>query len=554
MTLTGGYGSSSGSGSGSDAIPSIEIGSFVAPQPDRSEFIGSASGVFFVHTVFRAFADIAASLSYAPSGPSFVAAAGSSSSCAEVADPGSAHNFLVASENTHDAIPEADQQAVTTPPSGRAYTVAVPGLGRAPDLHVANQLVMLYFRNWHPMFPFLHGPSFFRQVAQFYEGPPQPDEPGFDQHGETCRAVIFQCIFNISASSAFSKDVLLPPGCRIGSALSLTHLLGIVSSANTALTLQALLAMELYLIDRASLRAASTVHGALTRMLYHLGLHRCPYRFIQLPEDVCNLRKRIFWTAYVLDRYLSQSLGHPASIGDEDLDTCIPGMKELHHPVRPRDQPRDGSSIAQDEPQARLPKTPSTGHQGGDTGTGGVRDNIGTTTPARNRHPIPSPIHHHRVRPGEAGEYVLAYLATYSRLLGKVLKLFHISISARDITWDKVLSLTSQIQAWWNSLPSALQDDREESSQYAPLFAVLHNNLILFINRPFLSLPTHRTDFLSSLQAALTASRTILAKLRHIKEGAALVWLGTLSALWMSGLVVSFASLLGHYPFEKAEV
>jgi hypothetical protein len=554
MTSTGGMASSSGGPSSGSGIPPIEIGSFVAPQPDRSEFIGSASGVFFVHTVFRAFADAAADSDSVdvPAETSFVAAAGPTSN-GEVADPESAHNFLVASENTQDPLPEADRHAPATPPSGREYGVGVSGIGRAPDLHVANRLVMLYFRNWHPMFPFLHGPSFFAQIARFYDEAARPDEPGPDPHGEACRAVISQCVFNIAAST--SPSDLLPPECRIESTLALTQLLGTVSSTNTALTLQALLAMELYLIVRASLRAASTVHGALTRMLYHLGLHRCPYRYVQLPKDVCNLRQRIFWSAYVLDRYLSQALGHPTSLSDEEVDTCIPGMKELHQPVRPRDQSHIGSAASQDEVQAHLPRTPSTaGQRGGDLGTGGMQDSVDTMTPVRDRHNVPSPAHHHRTKPDEAGEYVLAYLATYSRLLGRILKLFHISIHARDITWDKVLNLTCQIQAWWNSLPSALQDDRERSSQYAALFFVLYNSLVLFVNRPFLSLPTHRTDFLSSLQAALTASRTIVSRLRSIKESAALVWLGTLSALWMSGLVISFASLLGHYPFEKAEV
>lgn len=552
MASTGGTASGPGGGPSSGGIPPIEIGSFVAPQPDKSEFIGSASGVFFVHTVFRAFADASGTSPDAPLEPSFgTGTAGHTSNGDDVADPGSAHNFLVASENTQDPAPDIDGTAPATPPSGRGYGVAVSGIGRAPDLHIANRLVMLYFKNWHPMFPFLHGPSFFKEVGEFYELDERRDESVSDQHVETCRAVIFQCIFNIAASSdTSSSDHLLPPECRIESTLALTHLLGLVSSTNTALTLQALLAMELYLIGRASLRAASTVHGALTRMLYHLGLHRCPYRYVQLPSGICNLRQRIFWSAYVLDRYLSQALGHPASISDIEIDTCIPGMKELHQPVRPRDQPdATVSGGPQNEIQAHLPKTPSSaGHKGGDTVTGGAQDVVD------DRHSVPSPAHHHRTRPDEAGEYVLAYLATYSRLLGRILTLFHVSIHARDITWDKVLSLTCQIQGWWNSLPSALQDDRGASSHYAPLFLVLYNSLVLFVNRPFLSLPTHRADFLSSLQAALTASRTIVVKLRRVKESAALFWLGTLSAVWMSGLVIAFASLLGHYPFEKAEM
>lgn len=46
----------------SQRTPPMEIGSFVSLPPDDSEFIGSASGVFFADTVFRAFARAASTL------------------------------------------------------------------------------------------------------------------------------------------------------------------------------------------------------------------------------------------------------------------------------------------------------------------------------------------------------------------------------------------------------------------------------------------------------------------------------------------------------------
>ena len=561
------------SAGGGGSIPPIEIGSFVAPQPDKSEFIGSASGVFFVHTVFRAFAAVSSDVSASPTGAQRPPQGGVSE---VVADPGSAHDFLVASENTHDEVGEPTRRATgatrrgtsTTGQTGRDYGITTPGLGRAPELQTANRLIMTYFRHWHPLFPFLHGPSFFEQISHFYEEPSRSSQTALTstayptEHAKSCRAVIFQCVFNLAASCSGGNRDTLPSYCRIESNFALMSLMGVICITPAIVSLQALLAMELYLISHSALRAASTIHGALTRMLYHLGLHRCPYRYVQLPRDVCNLRQRIFWCAYVLDRYLSQALGHPTSINDEEIDACIPAMKELHQPVRPRGQTSssEAEATAEEEVRAHLPKTPTTANSQRVPQRNSERADDrqpASTTPTLLS--AQSPAHHHRSKPDEAGEYVLAYLVTYSRLVGRALDLFHVSIPNRDISWDKILSLTCEIRSWWNTLPSALQHDdggssaQNEASQYGTLFAILYSSLILFINRPFLSLPTHRTDFRSSLQDALTASRSVISVIRQVGQDQPLVWPGTLSALWMSGLVVSFASLLEHYPFEKAK-
>lgn len=74
--------------------------------------------------------------------------------------------------------------------------------------------------------------------------------------------------------------------------------------------------------------------GILVKMLFHSGLHRCSYRYPQLSNEDRELRKRIFWSAYALDRYLAQSLGIPVSLPDLDIDVCISGRKELHEPTR----------------------------------------------------------------------------------------------------------------------------------------------------------------------------------------------------------------------------
>ncbi|KAI5919205.1 fungal-specific transcription factor domain-containing protein [Camillea tinctor] len=287
MTTTNG-------GAKSDVIPPIEIGTFVASRPDKSEFIGSSSGVFFIDTVLRAFAtsDQVGDRAGAP-------------------DPRSLSSFLAAPDCQRDEpLPDvnpASEPDLCPDPGSLTYDVDVSGLGRPPSPDLAKTLLLSYFQNFHSLFPFIHGPTFFDQVNQFYDDNSEPSSaaprprPLSNPRAKICRAVIFQCIFNIAASLRGQSG--LEPESQIRSPSALTSLLGILSSDVDSSSLQALVAAELYLMSVMSLRAASTIHGTLTRLIYHAGYHRCPLRYVQLPHHTCEIRKRIFWCAYVLDRH-----------------------------------------------------------------------------------------------------------------------------------------------------------------------------------------------------------------------------------------------------------
>lgn len=84
---------------------------------------------------------------------------------------------------------------------------------------------------------------------------------------------------------------------------------------------------------------------------------------------------------------------------------------------------------------------------------------------------------------------------------------------------------------------------------------MLYKYLIILVNRPFLSLSTQRPDFQSSLQTAISASCTIVQKLKaRTNDVFLMAWPGTLPAVWTSGLIVAFASLLRLYPLAKAKL
>jgi hypothetical protein len=80
--------------------------------------------------------------------------------------------------------------------------------------------------------------------------------------------------------------------------------------------------VQLFLVSMLRHNAASRLGGLIVRMTFQIGLHRCPVRYASFTTEDIQLRKRLFWTVYCLDRHLCQSLGLPLGIRDDDIDVC----------------------------------------------------------------------------------------------------------------------------------------------------------------------------------------------------------------------------------------
>ncbi|KAL4961287.1 uncharacterized protein BDV14DRAFT_192323 [Aspergillus stella-maris] len=474
---------------------------------DASQFVGSSSGVFFINTVRRAFGN----------------------SSTEFPQP---EETLVGSEDTLHRDPHEE-----TPVSQWGYDLSIACvLGQAPPQQLARDLMMVYFKVWHPLFPFLHGPTFLHAMESLYSESDQNQSSSQSQNQQERQnkhnsswTTIFQCLFHLA--SLTSPDLQLPPECRIQPPISASihTLLSPLTARHDLLSLQALLASQLYLVATMSLRTASTVGGCMLRSMLHAGLHRCPFRYRELSASSQHrhLRKRIFWSAYALDRYLSQALGLPLGIQDSDVDVCPPGRPEVHKPLQHLPTPGTETS------QLAHPQSESEAEQ------------------ARKETPFASYVHS-------------------GKLTGEALELFHKSIYVRSISQTSVLVLTTSVHKWWNSLdlqvqpspqpqPSSqsqvLLQPEERPFNYTPFFTILYHHLLLLLNRPSLSLPNTTPEFASALQSCISAARHILLALNAQRDSKqAFFWPGFLSAAWMAGLVLAFAVQLGQYVLSKGVV
>lgn len=157
---------------------------------------------------------------------------------------------------------------------------------------------------------------------------------------------------NASASDNLLPSASLSPRLRSPShATRLAHqIIEIIQTAkvNDLFALQSLLAIQIYLYASRALRPAMHMSGTLiseiccpmrgyinadlAELAYEGGLHRCPdrYRNTFTLSSVRQLRKRVFYSLYTLDRILSAEFGTPIMMHDSDIDTCLPGSVEKH--------------------------------------------------------------------------------------------------------------------------------------------------------------------------------------------------------------------------------
>src|SRR6266536_4095296 len=125
-----------------------ELGSLNARPNEASRFIGSSSGVFFVKTVRNAFS-----------------AASNATQNESQASPLD-EEIVVGSDAGSDDGSQADTDHADSihEPLQRFYDIQsiCNAIGYPPERHIATELAMTYFRTWHKLLPFLHGPSFLR--------------------------------------------------------------------------------------------------------------------------------------------------------------------------------------------------------------------------------------------------------------------------------------------------------------------------------------------------------------------------------------------------------
>jgi hypothetical protein len=193
---------------------------------------------------------------------------------------------------------------------------APPGLLPLPGREQATELARIYFNAVHPQYPILHEPSFMQGLNFLY------DSPG--QTPENDAAVSFQVNMVLAiASSILSSRVRshVPGESYCLSALQHLERLNIQNSVSG---LQCILLLLIF-----------TIHSPYMKLnVWYLNYH-CIAAVLELglQRDVTTssgislldqeLRTRIFWTIFTLDRTIATMMGRPIGLRDEACDLRV---------------------------------------------------------------------------------------------------------------------------------------------------------------------------------------------------------------------------------------
>ncbi|KAK0112092.1 hypothetical protein ONS96_001351 [Cadophora gregata f. sp. sojae] len=462
-----------------------------------SSFVGSGSGIYFVKTVQSAFA----------------------------------RNYRRESDAIDEAlVPGEDDRLQSGSPSGCIWHPSeIIQLSDPHPSHVAtfDDLAcwsQQYWDNWHPPFPFLHAPSILGVLERV------------SLDGLRSLSLVDSITVRSVLSISVADRRQMPPsrGKLVSSNLvfntiddAISCLTPILLQPSTLASLQALVAIQLFLVSMLRLNAASRIGGLITRIAFQLGLHRCPSRFQQFSVADADMRRRLFWTIYSLERYLSQSLGLPLDIKDDDVDVCY-SDKELHV------------------------------------------DDLGEEQNVQ--------------RPQDPRLLLLpAFLARHGYIKGLILELRHKSVLHRTTDPDEAAHVDSEISKWWNEAqdlldPHYMEDEEPGGDLTSPghasslkeshklLLIVQKHESTILLNRPVITSAPCSSMFASAVQKCIGASKQIVSKVyQHLQTGMdesgsrdgrilnPLCWPGFTWCIWMSGLILVYAASEGHYSVQLAQ-
>lgn len=355
-----------------------------------------------------------------------------------------------------------------------------------------------YFENWHPVFPCLHAPSVLKIMERLSsQGTASVGLPEM----MVIRSIVSISLADSRQVAAIQSKIGPVPATLVYRTVHrvLQDIQSLLAEPTTLPLLQAAFTAQLALVSLLRLNAASRVGGVITRTAFHLGLHRCPGRFPCFSNEDVDIRRRLFWSIYILERYLSQALGIPLTIRDDDIDVCYPG-EESH------------------------------------------------TSPSTN------PAGDHRLQ-------LLNNLAKHARIRGLILELRNKSIPHTHAGSVEASHVNSELSQWWNEvyddvnpiadLDPAPGKEPVLSPYHRLLLTILRHEAIISMNRSLLVAEKSSPDYKNALQTCIASSRSLLAGLKRYMSAtsdAPLTWPSFTWITWMACLVLMYAAWEGDFP------
>ncbi|KAL4879281.1 fungal-specific transcription factor domain-containing protein [Aspergillus karnatakaensis] len=216
-----------------------------------------------------------------------------------------------------------------------------PSPAPLPARSFTTMLTSAYFDQIHPQFPFLHRPTYMRWEEEVLEACERGYAP------EPTKAFFVYALSAVGALTGPLAGGSLPEGLYASAENLFEHVLKL----NTLESIQAILCCAMYSIRSPVGASVWLLSGLALRQCTELGLHR-KMMWDRINPDILKtqIRRRVFWCCYNLDRAISITLGRPQGITDGDIDIELPlDIDDAHLTTtgilcEPRTRPTDSST------------------------------------------------------------------------------------------------------------------------------------------------------------------------------------------------------------------
>ncbi|ORY10163.1 fungal-specific transcription factor domain-domain-containing protein [Clohesyomyces aquaticus] len=185
----------------------------------------------------------------------------------------------------------------------------------------AQRLVERYFDFASPTHRFLHRPTIEKMLHEFYDT--MGDMRNKDD--APARAALLLIVFaQAQAHMPGSASEGADRSARYFFAAD--HQMSKERGAVRLTSVQARLVQCFYLLTQSRINHCWSLFGTTAHLALAIGLHRSRRCEPSGTTDHIELesRKRLFWCAYCLDKYLAAALGRPRTFKDEDIDQELP--------------------------------------------------------------------------------------------------------------------------------------------------------------------------------------------------------------------------------------
>ncbi|KAK9487530.1 fungal-specific transcription factor domain-containing protein [Lipomyces starkeyi] len=219
-----------------------------------------------------------------------------------------------------------------TTPSSSILTFGDPIL---PDSHSscfilppkseAKAMIDFYFSYAMPTYRFLHQPTVNVWFEEFYES---FDSTDLKEGTRERNAIIITLFAQARKYPTYYQKMKYKDNSAVYFHAA-ERQLGIETGRPRLASVQARLVQCFYLLSCSRVNHCRSLFGTTAHLIQALGLHRRQKQLssqntVDYIEQEC--RKRVFWAAYSLDKYLSAVLGRPSIFHDNDIDQELPSL------------------------------------------------------------------------------------------------------------------------------------------------------------------------------------------------------------------------------------